>query len=183
MTHQVFLSGAKWTDTSAWRIKAVLGEIYLPDHSSGHSAFGVGYKQKARINGKLSGPKRMDKEALDILKDCLADPRHPFSGMYWKDFMRIAHMLMPKFKREVLKRSHPARPFVLRARHNAFVLKFREEETANEYINDPDRYYKYLKKRLAPRKILSNRLTKLWNRLKRPYVQQDLRVYVKERKS
>lgn len=181
MTHQVFLSGAKWTDTSAWRIKAVLGEIYLPDHSSGHSSFGVGYSQKARINGRLHGPERMDDEAVRILKDCLADPRHPYSGMYWKDFMRVAHMLMPKFKREVLKRNYPARPFVLRARHNAFVLKFREEETANEYINDPDRYYKYLKKRLAPRKILSNRLTKLWNKLKRPYVQSDLRVYAKER--
>ncbi len=171
MQHQIFLSGAKWTDTSAWRIKAMLGEIYLPDHSSGHSAFGVGYSQKA---------KRMDEEALVILKGVLDDPRHPFTGMYWKDFMRLAHMLMPKFKREVLKRGYPATPFILRGLHNAFMLKL-EEETANEYVNDPDRYYGYLKRRLAPRKILSNRLTSLWNRLKHPYVQQDLRVYAKDR--
>ena len=171
MQHQIFLSGAKWTDTSAWRIKAMLGEIYLPDHSSGHSSFGIGYSQKA---------KRMDQEAVTILKECLDDPRHPFSGMYWKEFMRVGHLLMPRFKREVLKRNYPATPFILRGRHNAFMLKL-EEDTANEYVNDPDRYYRYIKRRLKPRKILSNRLTALWDRLQRPYVQQDLRVYAKER--
>lgn len=29
MIHQVFMSGAKWTDTSAWRIKGLMAEIYL----------------------------------------------------------------------------------------------------------------------------------------------------------
>lgn len=180
MQHQLFLAGANWTDTSAWRIKATLGEIYLPEHSSGHNAWGIGYSQKARINGKLRGPERMDQEGVTILKECLAEPRHPFSGMYWKDFMRLGHMLMPKFKREVLKRHYPTTPFILRGMHNAFVLKL-EEEIANEYVNDPDRYFKYLKKRLRPRKILYNRLRALHDRLKRPYVQQDLRIYAKER--
>jgi len=180
MQHQLFLSGANWTDTSAWRIKATLGEIYLPEHSSGHNAWGIGYSQKARINGKLRGPERMDQEGVTILKECLEDPRHPFSGMYWKDFMRLGHMLMPKFKRECLKRNYPATPFILRGMHNAFVLKL-EEEIANEYVNDPDRYYKYLRKRLRPRKILYNRVRSLYDKLKRPYVQQDLRIYAKER--
>ena len=180
MQHQLFLSGANWTDTSAWRIKATLGEIYLPEHSNGHNAFGIGYSQKARINGKLRGPKRMDQEGVVILKECLADPRHPFSGMYWKDFMRLGHLLMPKFKRECLKRHYPTTPFILRGMHNAFVLKL-EEEIANEYVNDPDRYYKYLRKRLRPRKILYNRLRSLYDRLTRPFVQQDLRIYAKER--
>jgi len=174
MQHQVFLSGAKWTDTSAWRVKAVLGEIYLPDHSSGHSSFGIGYSQKA---------KRMDEEARDILIDCLEDPRHPFSGMHWKRFMEVGHMLMPQWKRKVLKHNYEARPFVLRAMHNAYVLKCREEEIANEYVNDPDRYYRYIKKRVKERPILSKRLTALWNRIKRPYVQEDLRVYMKGRKT
>lgn len=180
MQHQLFLSGANWTDTSAWRIKATLGEIYLPEHSNGHNAFGIGYSQKARINGKLRGPKRMDQEGVAILKECLADPRHPFNGMYWKDFMRLGHMLMPKFKRECLKRHYPTTPFILRGMHNAFVLKL-EEEIANEYVNDPDRYYHYLRRRLRPRKILYNRLASLFDGLKRPYVQQDLRIYAKER--
>jgi hypothetical protein len=171
--HQVFLAGARFTDTSAWRIKALLGEIYLPEHSSGHNAFGIGYSQKTR---------RMDQEAVEILKDCLADPRHPFSGMYWKEFMEIGHMLMPQWKRLAIKRNYPARPFVLRARHNAFVLKCREEEIANEYVCDPDRYFNYLKRRLKPRPILSKRLAGLWERLQRPYVQTDLRVYIKGRK-
>ena len=173
MQHQVFLSGAKWTDTSAWRVKAVLGEIYIPDHSSGHSSFGIGYSQKS---------KRMDEEARDILIDCLSDPRHPFSGMYWKRFMEIGHMLMPQWKKNVLKHNYEATPFVLRALHNAFVLKCREEETANEDVNDPDRYYRYIKKRIRKRPILSKRLTALWDRVKRPYVQEDLRVYMKGRK-
>jgi hypothetical protein len=198
MQHQVFLAGAKWTDTSAWRVKAVLGEIYIPDHSSGHSSFGIGYSQKHREccgtwfhvddrcsicnkKGKLKGPKRMDTEALEILKDCLDDPRHPFTGMYWKRFMEIGHMLVPQWRKKVLKHNYEADPFVLKALHNAYVLKCVEEETANEYVNDPDRYYHYIKKRLAPRKILSNRLKGLWRRIKSPYVQDDLRVYMKMR--
>ena len=125
----------------------------------------------------------MDAEAVEILKDCLADPRHPFSGMYWKRFMEIGHMLMPQFKKKVLKHNYEATPFVLRAMHNAFVLKCREEEIANEYVNDPDRYYQYIKNRVRKRAILSKRLTALWKRLKQPYVQEDLRVYMKGRKT
>ena len=180
MQHQVFLAGAQWTDTSAWRVKGMLGEIYLPEHSSGHNSFGIGYKQKARIDGRLRGPPRMDEEAVEILKDCLADPRHPYSGMHWKRFMEIGHLNMPQWRRKALKHNYEEVPFILRAKHNAFVLKCREEEIANEYINDPDRYYRYIKKRLSPRKILSNRLTSLWDRLKRPYVQEKLTVYLKQ---
>ena len=172
MQHQIFLAGAKWTDTSAWRIKAVLGEIYLPDHSSGHSSFGIGYSQKA---------KRMDQEAAEILKDCLYDPTHPFSGLHWKEFMRCGHLLMPRWKKEVLKRNYPAKPFNLRALHNAWVLKCKEETRAREFEADPDGYYRYLRKRLKDRPILSKRLKSLYERIKHPYVQSKLGIYLKPR--
>ena len=102
--------------------------------------------------------------------------------MHWKRFMEIGHLTMPAWKKKALKHNYEEVPFILRAKHNAFVLKCREEEIANEYVNDPDRYHLYIKKRLAPRKILSRRFEALWKRLRSPYVQTDLRVYVKERK-
>ena len=37
----------------------------------------------------------------------------------------------------VVEREWPAKPFDLRALHNSWVLKYREEKIANQYGNDP----------------------------------------------
>ena len=58
-----------------------------------------------------------------------------------------------------------------------------KEEVANEFANDPDAYYKYLKnKRFRRHPILRKRLEKLWGYMHRPYVQQDVTVYLKGRR-
>ena len=170
MQHPVFLCGAKWTDTSAWRIKALLAEIYLPEHSQGHNAFGVGSSKKAQP---------MDDEARMILSDCLSDGRHPYNGMSVNRFLQIAHLYMDEWHEQQAAEQWEATPFKLRAMHNAYVLKCREEEIAHQYATDPDRYYAYLVKRYAKRPIISKQLASLWNKMRRPYVQQDIRVYLK----
>lgn len=118
-----------------------------------------------------------------ILRDCLRDPTHPFSGMPVDDFLELGHMNVKGYYDTVDKKEWPAKPFDLRALHNAWVLKAREEVIANEYGNDPERYYKYLKqRRFKGHPQLTRRLERIWKLIRRPYVQTDLTVYLKGRK-
>lgn len=170
MIHQCFLAGSNWTDTSAWRIKALMAEIYLWGHSSGDNAFCIGYSRKNRL---------MDEEGKRILKEYLSDPTHPFNGMAADRFLAIGKMRMPEWKETWPKEQWEEKPFRIRALHNAWFLKQIVEPTAKEYATNPDGYYGYLKRCLANRPILSKRLTGLMDKLRRPYVQTDLSVYLK----
>ncbi len=64
--------------------------------------------------------------------------------------------------------------FYYRALWNAFVTKV-EEEIANEYANDPDRYYEYLLKRWSSNSFWRNVL----KIVRSSYVQSRLTVYLK----
>jgi hypothetical protein len=172
MQHQLFMLGAKWTDTSAWRIKGLLGEIYLPERT----ARSIGYKESRN---------KFTDEDLPALRECLRDETHPFSGMSPSRFLEIGRMLMPEWYKTWEENRWEVRPFVLRCLHNAWVLKVIEEATANDYSQDPDAYYKYLSKRFEndrlPHPRLKKRLDYLYKRANpRASGQTSLTMFLKD---
>lgn len=170
MIHQIFMSGAYWTDTSAWRIKALMAEIYLWGHSSGHNSFNIGYSKKN---------KKIDDEGIELLKEYLRESTHPFNGMTVDRFLTIGKMRMKEWRKSWDGNRWEVKPFKLRAMHNAWILKEVIEPIAKEYATDPEGYHAYLQKCLEPRPILSKRLDYLYDKLRQPYVQTDLEVYLK----
>ena len=168
--HMIFCGGAKYSDTSSWRLKAYMASIYLP--SIGARA--IGYKE--------TDP-RIKRGEIRVLRACLKETSHPFSGMPVRDFLELGKMNVKGYYETMDKREWPTKPFELRALHNAWVLKVKEEEIANEFANSPDAYYKYLKnKRFHGHPILRKRLEKLWDYMHRPYVQEGLSIYLKGRR-
>lgn len=166
--HMIFLGGARYGDTSAWRLKAYLAEIYVP----GRGSVCIGHK---------GSPKPTD-EDLEILRECLRDTTHPLSGMSLTRFLTIGKMNMAEWRETQPKNKWEIKPFDLRAKHNAWVLKWREEVIANEYTADPDNYYIYLKyHRFKGKPNLLRKLEFLWRRFKRPYVQTGLELFLKGR--
>lgn len=167
--HILFCAGAKYTDTSSWRLKAYMASIYLPEVG----ARSIGYKET---------DKRLREKEKRLLRECLRDPSHPFSGMSAHNFLMLGHMNVKGYYDTVEKKEWPAKPFDLRALHNAWVLKVREERRANEFGNDPDRYYRYLKnRRFKGHPQLAKRLGVIWKRMTQPYVSDDVAVYLKGR--
>lgn len=165
--HMCFLGGATYSDTSSWRMKGYFGEVLVPEIG----ARSIGYKDTS---------KRIKREEISLIAECLRDSTHPLEGMSIDRFMAIGHMNMTEWYETWKENRWEIKPFPLRALHNAWILKMVEEPLANEYANDPDRYYKYLKeKRFKGRPNLLRNLEKLWSRLKRPYVQTQMGVYLK----
>lgn len=165
--HMCFLGGATYSDTSSWRMKGYFGEVLVPEIG----ARSIGYKDTS---------KRIKSEEISLIAECLRESTHPLEGMSVNRFMAIGHMNMTEWYETWKKNRWEIKPFPLRALHNAWILKMVEEPLANEYANDPDRYYKYLKeKRFKGRPNLLRNLEKLWSRLKRPYVQTQMGVYLK----
>jgi len=166
----IFMGGARWSDTSSWRLKGYLGEIYLPE---------IG----ARSIGEKASSPRIKNSEIPLLRSCLRNPTHPASGMSVDRFLELGKMRYVKeYYDTVEEKEWPMKPFDLRALHNAWVLKFCEEPIANEYCCDPDRYYGYLiNQRFKGRPNLTRRCKRLWGLLKRPYVQTDLATFLKGR--
>jgi hypothetical protein len=169
MQHLVFLGGAKYSDTSAWRLKGYFGSIYIPEVGSRS----IGYKET---------DKRITSEETKILAECLRENTHPLEGMKVDRFLTIGGMNMTEWRETWEANEWEVKPFPLRSLHNAWVLKQCEEVIANEYANDPDRYYEYLSNRFDGNGWLTNRLEHLWKRLRRPWVQTKMGVYLKGEK-
>jgi len=164
--HMIFMGGAKYSDTSSWRLKAYMASIYLPEIG----ARSIGYKDTDT---------HLKKEEIPLLRMCLRNPTHPFNGMSVNDFLELGKMNVKQYYETVKEKKWPVKPFDLRALHNAWVLKFPEEETAKEYACDPDRYYQYLiSQRFKGKPNLTRRCKKLWEMMKRPYVQTDLSIFL-----
>lgn len=163
--HMIFAGGARMGDSS-WRLKAYLGEVYVP----GRGSVCIGYKGKPKPR----------KEDLKILRECLKDSTHPLRGMSLKRFLIIGHMNMTEWRKTFEENKWEIKPFDLRAIHNAWVLKHREEVIANQFANDPDSYYHYLlHHRFKGHPNLTRKFKFLWRRFKRPYVQNSLDVFLK----
>jgi len=165
--HMIFLGGATYGDTSAWRLKAYLAEIYVPEHGS------------VSIGHKKNMPRPKDQH-LEILKGCLRETTHPLHGMNLKRFLTIGSMSMPEWRETFANNQWEIKPFDLRALHNAWVLKFKEEVIARQFANDPDSYYSYLRNiRFKNRPNLLRKLNFLWRRFKQPYVQSTVDLFLK----
>ena len=111
--------------------------------------------------GRKRIAKRLNEEAIKVMRE------------YYKD--SLFGISFEEFLKRISARSGG---FELRALWNAYILKI-EEAIANEYANDPDRYYHYLKRRWANSPYWRRVLEFCWKRIKRPYVQDRLDVYLK----
>lgn len=168
--HMIFMGGAKYSDTSSWRLKAYMASIYLPEVG----ARSIGYKETDT---------RIKEHEIPLLRSCLRNPTHPLNGMSVEDFLALGKMNVKGYYATVKAKEWPCKPFDARALHNAWVLKCQEEPIANEYACNPDGYYHYLmNRRFKGRPNLTRRCSKLWSLLKHPYVQDTLDIYLKGRK-
>jgi len=147
--HLLFLIGARYIDGASWRLAGKLWRIYVPELGE----FSVGRK---RIS------KRLNDEAIKVMKEYYKES--PFSDMPFEEFMK--------------RISANSGGFIFRALWNAYVLKI-EERIANEYANDPDRYYKYLRKRWSNNSYWKHTLDFVWKRMKKAYVQEKMDIYLK----
>ena len=90
-----------------------------------------------------------------------SEPINPFKDMKIEEFLALAS------RNDTLG-------FRVRGLWNATALKL-EERIANEYINDPDRYYNYLMKRWRNNNFWRN-ILKI---IRSDYVQSKLTVYLR----
>jgi len=147
--HLIFYLGAKYIDGSSWRLAAKLWRIYVPELGE----FSVGKKRIA---------KRLNDKAVQVVKEYYYDS--PLKDVPFHEFLSKI-------------RQNGTESFLLRALWNAYVMKV-EEQIANQYSNDPDKYYRYLKRRWenSPWKRTLEFVAK---RIKQPYVQSKLTVFLK----
>ena len=149
--HLIFYLGAKFIDGSSWRLAAKLWRIYVPELGE----FSVGKKRIA---------KRLNDKAINVIREYYYDS--PLKDVPFNVFLS-------KIK------ENGTEAFLMRALWNAFVMKI-EESIANEFSNDPDRYFKYLMNRWnnSPWK---RTLEFVSRRIKQSYVQSKLTVFLKMR--
>ncbi len=147
--HLLFFLGARYVDGASWRLAAKLWRIYIPHLGE----FSVGKKRIA---------KRLNDRAVSVMKDYFNSS--PLNSMSFSEFLK--------------KISSESGGFELRALWNAYALKI-EEQIANEYANDPDRYFTYLRKRWSNSPYWRKILDFTWKRIKHPYVQSKLDIFLK----
>jgi len=147
--HLIFYLGAKYVDGSSWRLAALLWRIYVPELGE----FSVGRKKIA---------KKLNDKAIAKIKEHYHDS--PLRDIPF-------HYFIAKI------RENGTEAFILRALWNAFVVKV-EEQIANEFSGDPDRYYKYLLRRWAnsPWRHVLDFVTR---RLKQHNIQYKLTLFLK----
>jgi len=147
--HLLFLLGGMYVDGASWRLAAKLWRIYVP----GLGEFSVGRKKIA---------KRLNDEAIEVMKEHFNSS--PLNTITFQEFLK--------------KITSETKNFEWRALWNAYVLKI-EEQIANQYANDPESYYKYLKKRWSNSPYWRKILEYCWRRTIKPYVQTKLTVFIK----
>lgn len=142
--------------------------IHLSFYTGAHAVDGVAWRNAARRKEIIvpglgvyalnnSKRRRFDTIALKALKEWWNHDLNPFKDLSINEFLLLA-----------------LRDFKILALWNAAAMKI-EEEIANEYVNDPDRYYSYLSKRWENNCFWRNVL-KL---IRSNYVQSKLTVYLR----
>ena len=158
--HLIFLSGAKAVDGSSWHFAAKLGRIFVPEY------------------GELR-PEHVQKNAraYRLMQEYWNRPENILRDLLKLDEF-IAFVSEP-WRREGKKGLHEGYvAYLLRATWNLYVLHIEEEEIANEYACDFDRYAKYLERRFEGRAQLKNILKLLLRTLRKPYVQTKIDLYL-----
>jgi len=140
-------AGANAIDGVSWRNSALCKELVIP---------GMG----VRTLGS-SKRRRLSSEDIDVLRQWWKEPINPFKDMKIEEFLALAS------RNDTLG-------FRVRGLWNATALKL-EERIANEYTNDPDRYYNYLMKRWRNNNFWRN-ILKI---IRSDYVQSKLTVYLR----
>ena len=153
ISHILFSLGAKATDGCSWRIDAAFNRFYIP-----------GKTPVSFWNGKRYTGRKPNDEDFKILQEVHSEKEHPYSYLSFDKFL------------DGLKKKSTVRQY-----HNAFVL-YLEEKIANLFENAPDRYFKYLENRFQSysNKRHLNVLKYLHKRMKYPYIQHNLEVFIKD---
>ena len=153
--HILFSQGVKATDGASWKRDAVYGRIYVPEKT----AFSF-------FNGKRYTGRKPTDEDFKILKELHRDENHPYSHVPLKRFFNGL-----KMKKEDV-----------RCDHNAYVLNRIEEQIANRFQDDPDKYEKYLLNRFEsyPSKKYLTHFKYFLKRIRYPIIQNTLEIYLKQ---
>ena len=142
--------------------------IHLSFYTGAHAVDGVAWRNTARRKEIIvpglgvyalnnSKRRRFDTIAFNALKEWWNHSLNPFKDLSINEFLSLA-----------------LRDFKTLALWNAVAMKI-EEEIANEYSNDPDRYYSYLSKRWENNSFWRNVL----KIIRSNYVQSRLTVFLK----
>ncbi len=147
VVHIAFYAGAHAVDGVSWRNAALRKEIIIPER--GIRALG---------NSKR---KRLTYEDLKELSKWWDHELNPFKDIKLYEFLSLA------MRNDTVG-------FHIRGLWNAAALKI-EETIANEFANDPDRYYRYLVKRWKNNSFWRNVL----KIISTDYVQNTLTVFLR----
>jgi len=153
MCHLVWSHGAKLTDGSSWRFQAAHWQLMMPETTC------LGFGTRRQTGRKI---REEDYVNLEEIKEM---PLYPLQSLSLAELLEL-------FK------AGGTEGFRARASHNAFVMLI-EEQIANEYACDPDKYYKYLLRRWRKSPYWLKRLEIVRNEVKRNYVQSTLDLYLK----
>ena len=142
--------------------------IHLSFYTGAHAVDGVAWRNAARRKEIIvpgigvralnnSKRKKLTNEDLMVLKSWWSHELNPFKDMKINEFLSLA-----------------IRDFKALALFNAFAMKV-EEQIANEYSNDPNRYFNYLQKRWSNNSFWRNVL-KL---IRSDFVQKKLTIFLR----
>jgi len=158
--HLIFLAGAKAIDGSSWTFAAKLGRIFIPEY------------------GEVR-PEHVEKNerVFKLMQEYWNRPDNPL-----KDTISLHQFLeftSEPWRKQGIRHVHEGYiAWMLRATWNLYVMHI-EEEIANEYATDFDRYVKYLEQRFRHSSYLKNVLKTVVKNIKKPYVQTRLDIYFK----
>ncbi|MBD3193311.1 MAG: hypothetical protein GF308_21935 [Candidatus Heimdallarchaeota archaeon] len=151
MLHLAFASGARFTDGSSWRTSASLFQIYVPEQATRS----VGSQRQTAAPLKTAD--------LRILRGLHREDDYPFTAIPFRQLLDLFHM-------------NGQTGFIVRAVHNAYVLQV-ETRLANTFANDPDGYWRYLKKRWADSPFWKSRMNYLRKTLLLEQVPDDMTTF------
>ncbi|MFQ5978503.1 MAG: hypothetical protein ACE5OZ_10285 [Candidatus Heimdallarchaeota archaeon] len=176
--HLGFLAGFTWGDSSAWRMKACLGEIALPYIKD--TCIG-GWRHCGLRQGKKG--RKISSDERKLIQGWLNDPTNPLSiySMTTEYFLELVKYNMPEWRATRPAMLWPLKPFETRCLWNAWIFKEKEQTWINNFANDPDRLYYALLRRFAAPGFgrLRNELRFFYQELQRPYVQTTAQVILK----
>ena len=170
--HILFCAGAKYADSSSWRIKAMVANLFIP------------YDATIVSVGTTENAPRPNKGQIKVIQESLREPTNPLNGMTVKSFLELVSLNQGEWRKRDGHAKWGWTPFDARAAWNAWVLKFKEQITARDFACDPERYHNFLlKHRFNGHPNLTRKMESIWSALKQPYTQETMSIFLKTRAS